>query len=75
MLAALPVPAHERRMLVEALSRFAARVERLPGIMQAQGVDYDIIEFLTQHIDTQVRQLKALQPPQADHAAPEPTYP
>ncbi|MET3228045.1 HipA domain-containing protein [Paraburkholderia sp. SIMBA_050] len=75
VLAALPVPAHERRMLVEALSRFAARVERLPGIMQAQGVDHDIIEFLTQHIDTQVRQLKALQPPQADHAAPEPTYP
>jgi len=37
-------------------------IERLPDTMAAQGVDHDIIEFLTQYIDTQARQLKALQP-------------
>ena len=75
VLAALPVHDHERRMLAQALSRFAAQVERLPDIMEVQGVDHDIIEFLTQYIDTQVRQLKALQPPEAHHAPSDPTYP
>ncbi|MDB5908888.1 MAG: hypothetical protein JWP34_3002, partial [Massilia sp.] len=75
VLAALPVPEYERGMLALELSRFAAQIERLPDIMQAQGVDHDIIEFLTQYIDTQVRQLKALQPPEAHHAPSEPTYP
>jgi serine/threonine-protein kinase HipA len=75
VLTALPVPDHERRMLVQALSRFASQIERLPDIMDAQGVDRDIIEFLTQSIDTQVRQLKSLQPPEAHHAPSEPTYP
>jgi serine/threonine-protein kinase HipA len=75
VLAALPVPDRERRMLALALSRFAAQIERLPDIMEAQGVDHDIIEFLAQSIDTQVRQLKALQSPEAHHAPSEPTYP
>ncbi|MGB8419897.1 helix-turn-helix domain-containing protein [Paraburkholderia sp.] len=48
VLAALPVPDRERRMLALALSRFAAQIERLPDIMEAQGVDHDIIEFLAQ---------------------------
>jgi serine/threonine-protein kinase HipA len=65
VLAALPVPDHERRMLAAELSRFAVQIERLPDIMAAQGVDHDIIEFLTQDIDTQARQLKALQPLEA----------
>jgi len=62
VLAALRVPDCERRMLAGELSRFAVQIERLPDIMAAHGVDHDIIEFLTQYIDTQVRQLKALQP-------------
>ncbi len=73
VLAALPVPDHERRMLAQALSRFVVQIERLPDIMEVQGVDHDIIEFLTQSIDTQVRQLKALKPPKAHHAASDPT--
>jgi len=40
--------------------------------MEEQGVDRDIIEFLTRSIDTQVRQLKALE---AHHAPSDPTYP
>jgi serine/threonine-protein kinase HipA len=75
VLAALPIHEHERRMLAQALSRFAEQIECLPDIMEAQGVDRDIIEFLTQSIDTQVRQLKALQPPEAHHAPSDPTYP
>ncbi len=75
VLAALPVPEHERRALALALRRFAVQIERLPEIMEAQGVDHDIIEFLTQSIDTQVRQLKALQPPESHHAASKPTHP
>ena len=46
------------------LSRFAGRIERLSDEMKAQGVDDDITEFLTYSIDTQVRQLKALQAPE-----------
>ena len=75
VLAALPIHEHERRVLAQALSRFAEQIERLPDIMEAQGVDHDIIEFLAQSIDTQVRQLKALQSPEAHHAPSEPTYP
>ena len=75
VLAALPVSDHERRMLGEELSRFAMQVERLPDIMEAQGVDYDVIEFLTQSVATQVRQLKALRPPEAPHAASDQTHP
>jgi serine/threonine-protein kinase HipA len=60
VLTALPVPDHERRILAQALSGFAAQIERRPDVMDAQGVDHDIIEFLTQSIDTQVRQLKAI---------------
>ena len=75
VIAALPVPDHERRMLAQELSQFAVRIERLPDIMEAQGVDHDIIEFLSQHIATQVRQLKALHPPEAHHAPPDPTHP
>ncbi|ANB75061.1 hypothetical protein [Paraburkholderia phytofirmans] len=52
-----------------------AQIERLPDIMEAQGVDHDIIEFLTQSIDTQVRQLKALQPQEAHHAPSDSTHP
>jgi serine/threonine-protein kinase HipA len=62
-------------MLAQALSRFAVQIERLRDIMDAQGVDHDIIEFLAQSIDTQVRQLKALQPPEGHHAPSQPTYP
>jgi serine/threonine-protein kinase HipA len=51
-------------MLAQALGGFAAQVERLPDIMDLHGVDSDIIEFLIPSIDTQVRQLKALEPPQ-----------
>lgn len=47
-------------MLAAALSRFAVQIEGLPDIMETQGVDHDIIHFLTQSIDTQVRQLKTL---------------
>ncbi|WP_207000015.1 type II toxin-antitoxin system HipA family toxin [Trinickia mobilis] len=65
VLASLRVPDQERRMLAGKLSRFAVQVERLPDTMAAQGVDHDIIEFLSQYIDTQVRQLKALQPLEA----------
>jgi serine/threonine-protein kinase HipA len=61
-------------VLAQALSRFAEQIESLPDIMEAQGVDRDIIEFLTQSIDTQVRQLKALQSPEAHHAPSDPTY-
>ncbi|CAN0625684.1 serine/threonine-protein kinase HipA [Burkholderia multivorans] len=60
VLAALPVPDHERRMLAVGMSQFGAQIERLPELMEEQGVDHDIIEFLTQSIDAQVRQLKAL---------------
>lgn len=73
VLAALPVPDDERRALARGLSRFAAQIERLPDIMEAQGVDDDIVEFLLRSIDTQTRQLKALQPPEARHAAPDAT--
>lgn len=69
VLAALPVAEHERSMLALALSRFAVQIERLPDIMATQGVDHDIIEFLTYSIDTQARQLRALQPPESHHAA------
>lgn len=65
VLAMLPVPDRERRILATELSRFAVQIERLPDIMAAQGVDHDIIEFLTPHIDTQVRQLNALHPSEA----------
>jgi len=71
VLAALSVPDGERRTLADALVRFAAQTERLPDIMEAQGVDRDIIEFLMPSIDAQVRQLKALQSPEAHHAAPD----
>jgi serine/threonine-protein kinase HipA len=47
------------------LSSFAVQLERLPDVMETQGVDHDIIEFLTHSIDAQVRQLKALKPPKA----------
>jgi serine/threonine-protein kinase HipA len=60
VLAVLPLPDGERRMLDEALNRFAGQIERLPDVMQAQGVDHDVIEFLTPSVDTQVRQLQAL---------------
>jgi len=60
VLAALPVPDHERQMLTAGLNRFAVQIERLPDVMEAQGVDHDVIEFLTQSVDTQVRQLQAL---------------
>lgn len=72
VLAALRVPEHERAMLESALSRFAEQVERLPAIMAAHGVDHDIIEFLTPSIETQVRQLKALQPRKTYHAPTDP---
>lgn len=75
VLAALPVPERERRMLGGALNRFAGRIERLPDVMEAQGVDHDIIEFLTPSIDTQVRQLQALQPPEDHHAPSDPPQP
>ncbi|HTJ92305.1 MAG TPA: hypothetical protein VL424_04255 [Pararobbsia sp.] len=42
------------------MRQYAAQIERLPDVMEAQGVDHDIIEFLTRHIDTQFRQLNAL---------------
>ncbi|WP_322046336.1 HipA domain-containing protein [Paraburkholderia sp. J67] len=75
VLATLPVDVGERQQLGEALSRFAAQVERLPEVMLAQGVDHDIVQFLTPSIDTQVRQLKALrsnvpQSVEIDHASP-----
>lgn len=69
VLAALPVPVHERATLAVELGRFAEQIERLPDVMQAQGVDHDIIEFLVPFIDTQMRQLKALQSPSGHHAA------
>ena len=70
VLAVLPVPDRERRMLIGTLSRFAAEIERLPDIMALHGVDSDIIEFLIPSIDGQVRQLNALQPPQdTDYAS------
>jgi serine/threonine-protein kinase HipA len=73
VLAALSVPDGERRTLADVLVRFAAQTERLPDIMEAQGVDRDIIEFLMPSIDAHVRQLKALQSPEAHHAAPDAT--
>jgi len=75
VLAALPVPEHERRMVASEVSRFAMQIDRRPDIMEAQGVDEDIIKFLTQNIDTQVRQLKVLQLPEAYHTPSEATYP
>ncbi|WP_233853946.1 type II toxin-antitoxin system HipA family toxin [Paraburkholderia sp. HD33-4] len=75
VLAALPVDARERQQLRAALGAFASQVERLPDTMQAQGADHDIIEFLMPSIDTQLRQLRALQPPEVHHATshiPEP---
>jgi len=60
VLTALSIPEDERRLLIGALRRFAAQIERLPDIMQAQGVDLDIIEHLTASIETQARQLHAL---------------
>jgi serine/threonine-protein kinase HipA len=75
VLTALPVSEPERRMLALELSRFAVQIESLPNIMEEQGVDHDVIEFLTRSIDTQVRQLKALQPPEAHHAPSDSTYP
>ena len=60
VLAALRMSDSERRMLAQALGGFASQLERLPDIMDRQGVDHDIIEFLTHNIATQVRQLKAL---------------
>lgn len=62
VLASLAAGADERKQLAEALGRFALEVERLPDIMQAQGVDDDIVQFLIPSIQTQVRQLKALSP-------------
>lgn len=70
VLAALSLPDDERRALARAMSRFGAQLERLAGIMEKHGVDHDIVEFLTPSIDAQVRQLKALQPPESPHAAP-----
>ena len=75
VLAALPVPEHERRMVALEVSHFAMQIDRRPDIMEAQGVDEDIIKFLTQNIDTQVRQLKVLQLPEAYHTPSEATYP
>lgn len=60
VLGALAVPAHERGMLARELNRFAGQMERLPDIMAAQGVDHDIVEFLTPSVESQVRQLKDL---------------
>ncbi|MGF6774042.1 serine/threonine-protein kinase HipA [Paraburkholderia sp. GAS199] len=62
VLAALPVPDGERATIAAGLRRFAVRIESLTDLMDGQGVDHDIVEFLTQSIDTQVRQLKALKP-------------
>lgn len=59
VLAALPVPDDERETLATELKRFACQIERLPETMEEQDVDHDIIEFLTQSVDTQARQLKA----------------
>jgi serine/threonine-protein kinase HipA len=60
VLAVLPLPKEERTMLVESLRRFAVQVEVLPDVMETQGVDHDIIDFLIRSIEAQVRQLKAL---------------
>lgn len=60
VLSTLPLPESEREALMQALRQFAVQIEGLADIMDAQGVDHDIIEFLTHSIDTQVRQLKAL---------------
>lgn len=60
VLAALPVPDDEQRMLALDMSRFGAQIEHLPDVMEEHGVDRDIIEFLAPSIDAQVRQLKAL---------------
>ncbi len=60
VLKTLSVPNHERLTLARELGRFAEQIEILPDIMKTQGVDHDIIEFLSQPIATQVRQLKAL---------------
>lgn len=72
VLDALPVYTGEYRALAASLSEFAGQIERLPDVMQAQGVDHDIIDFLAPYVDTQVRQLKALHPvslPGSRHAA------
>lgn len=60
ILAVLPVPDDERRWLAVELNRFGTQIERLPDVMEAQGVDHDIIEFLTHSVAKQSRQLKAL---------------
>ena len=60
ILAVLPVPDDERRWLALELNRFGTQIERLPDVMEAQGVDHDIVEFLTHSVDKQSRQLKAL---------------
>ena len=60
ILAVLPVSDDERGWLAVELNRFGTQIERLPDVMEAQGVDHDIIEFLTHSVDKQSRQLKAL---------------
>lgn len=60
VLSAMRLPEHEHAALSQALKNFAQKIERLPDVMQTQGVDHDIITFLIPHIDTQVRQLSAL---------------
>ncbi|PCE24985.1 hypothetical protein BWP39_10700 [Paraburkholderia acidicola] len=60
IVAALPVPDQERKLLAQGLNQFAAQIERLPDILEAQGVDHDIVDFLALSVDTQTRQLKTL---------------
>ncbi|MFM0286231.1 type II toxin-antitoxin system HipA family toxin [Paraburkholderia megapolitana] len=60
VLVALPVPDSERQMLARGLNQFAVQIERLPDVLEEQGVDHDIIKFLALSVDAQVRQLQAL---------------
>lgn len=60
VLAQLRLPASERKPLVEALVRFGERMATLADCMREAGVDEDIVDFVTPHIDAQRTQLLAL---------------
>lgn len=60
VLAQLVLPGDEREQLVESLVRFGGQLATLADCMREEGVDEDIVDFVTPSIEAQRTQLLAL---------------
>lgn len=61
ILSVIELSVHERSTLVDALVEFGEKLADLPELMQEEGVDADIIEFLQPSVSKQQSQLIALE--------------